>query len=73
MAQSPEFSLHMTDGDAAHLPSSEELQKGYAQADPAMTQKALESLAKEVVKIVAAGGFEKGESGKTLFALWYLL
>ena len=73
MAQKPKFSLYMSDGDVNHLPSSEELQQGYTRTDPSLTLRALELLAKEVMKNAEGGRIEKGESETTVFALRCLL
>ena len=73
MAQEPDFCLNLTDGDFSHTPTPAELRKGYTQADAISKLTALELLAKEVVKNVEDGEFEKGETENTVFALWCLL
>ena len=63
MSQAPKFSLHLTDGDRSHIPNSQqELRYGYARANKAVTQKAYENIAKEIIKNAGGGNIEKGES-----------
>ena len=63
MAQGPEYLIHLTDGDRGHIPNSpQELQYGYAPANEALTQRACENIAKEIMKNAGGGKFEKGES-----------
>lgn len=74
MAQGPWFSLHLTDGDRSHIPNSQqELQYGYEPANQALTQKAYENIAKEIIKNAGGGKLEKGESESIFFGLQCLV
>ena len=72
-AQFADFSLYITDGDVNHVPSSEELQHGYTRTDPSLTLRALELLAKEIMKSAEGRRIKKGESENTVLALRCLL
>lgn len=65
---SSNFYLLFTDGDATHLPSPEEIQRGYKTTDhDGSTEKAHLTFASEMMKQIEK--VEKGESEKHSFLL----